>query len=49
MCQRAGVRVSVCVFPLYLHYVNRNLTSATTSFSQRREVALDCLGLEHLG
>ena len=24
VCQRAGVRVSVCVFPFYLQYVDRN-------------------------
>jgi len=33
VCQRAGVRVSVCVFPLYLQYVDRNPTSATASHS----------------
>jgi len=48
VCQRTGVRVSVCVFPSYLQYVDRNPTSATASFSQRRGFALACSGLEHL-
>jgi len=39
----------VCIFPLYLQYVDRKLTSATASLSQRREVTLACLGVEHLG
>jgi len=42
VCQRAGVRVSVCVFPPYLQYVDRNQTSAMASFSQHREVG-SCL------
>jgi len=49
VCQRVGVCVSVCVFALYLQYVDRNPTSAMDSLSQRRGVALACLGLEHLG
>ena len=47
--QRACVRVSVCVFPSYLQYFDRNLTSATASLLQLRVFAHACLGLEHLG
>jgi len=49
VCQRAGVRVSLCVFPFYLEYGDWNPTSATTSLSQRQGFALACLGLEHVG
>jgi len=47
--QRACVRVSVCIFPSYLQYVDRNPTSTTASLSQLRGFAHAYLGLEHLG
>jgi len=49
VCVRACVRLSVCVFPSYLQYVSRNLTSATAALSQCLGFAHVCLGLVHLG
>jgi len=49
VCLCAYVCVSVCVFPFYLQYVPRNLTSDMTPLSKRWRVLHDCLGLEHLG